>query len=158
MVGSREFLATVFTVFLVLLSTTVGPSTAREIRPTDHGLEYQSSPPSGVDPSPDVTSFFGTSSADSPPPPLSSSSPYAPATDSTLTGPMESSASWRQHHRGGGSGGGRRDRVRDVLVVASIACGAAGVVLLGASAFLFLFRFKREGARPEPQSTSQQEK
>ncbi|KAI6706034.1 hypothetical protein NL676_008996 [Syzygium grande] len=157
MAGSRKsLLATVFTVILILLWTATRPSTARELRPADHGLEYQSSPPSGVDPSPDMTSFFGTSSSALPPPlPSSSSSPYAPATDTAMTGPMESSGSWRPHHS---SGGGGRDRVRDVLVVASIACGAVGVVLMGASAFLFLFRFKRERARPEPQSTSQQEK
>ncbi|XP_030464687.2 formin-like protein 8 [Syzygium oleosum] len=159
MVGSRKsLLATVLTVILILLSAAAGPSTARELRPADHGLEYQSSPPSGVNPSPDMTSFFGTSASALPPPPPSSSSPYAPATDTAMTGPMESSGSWQPHHSSGGGGGGGRDRVRDVLVVASIACGAAGVVLMGASAFLFLFRFKRERARTEPQSTSQQEK
>ncbi|KAI3412317.1 uncharacterized protein J3R85_017502 [Psidium guajava] len=154
MVGSRESIATMFTVILFLLSTTFGSSTARELRPADHGLEYQSSPPEGVNPSPDMMSFFGTSASASRP-----SSSYAPPGDTALTRPMESSSSWGPHRSGnGGGGGGGRDHVRDVLLVASIACGAAGVVLLGASAFMFLLLSRRERARQEPQSTSQHEK
>ncbi|KAI3419809.1 uncharacterized protein J3R85_013021, partial [Psidium guajava] len=146
-------IATVFTVILFLLLNTFGSSTARELRPADHGLEYRSSPPEGVNPSPDMMSFFGTSASASASPPSSS---HASPADTALTRPMESSSSWGLHRSGDGSGGGGgRDHV---LLVASIACGAAGVVLLGASAFIFLFLIRRERARPVPQSTSQQEK
>jgi hypothetical protein len=39
---------------------------------------------------------------------------------------------------------GHKDRVRDVLLVASVACGVAGVALLVASALLYIFKFRRQ--------------
>ncbi|MBA0627635.1 hypothetical protein Godav_022446 [Gossypium davidsonii] len=51
----------VTTVIVLIL---VQESAARELRPSDHGLEYQSLPPTGLK-SPEMMSFFGSTSKSS---------------------------------------------------------------------------------------------
>ncbi|KAM7493912.1 hypothetical protein LguiB_028521 [Lonicera macranthoides] len=56
---------------------------------------------------------------------------------------MSDISSWPNNDSGGGrrgDGGREGDHVSDVLLVASVACGATGVVLLIVTAFIFLIR------------------
>ncbi|KAL3741335.1 hypothetical protein ACJRO7_016905 [Eucalyptus globulus] len=113
-------------VVCVLFSTDVTQSESRELRPSDHGLQFQDPPPAGVK-LPQETA--GTNSSDDP--------------------------WWRGAGYGGGEGGrGRREHVRGVLLVASIVCGITGATLLFASGLVFLLKFRKErsagAAAPPP--------
>ncbi|KAI3439196.1 uncharacterized protein J3R85_005164 [Psidium guajava] len=50
---------------VVLFSTDVTLSEARELRPSNHGLQYQDPPPAGAKPSPEMASYFGASPSSS---------------------------------------------------------------------------------------------
>ncbi|KAI3439195.1 uncharacterized protein J3R85_005162 [Psidium guajava] len=131
-------------ILCVLFSTDFTQSEARELRPSDHGLQYQDPPPAGAKPSPGMASFFGAS----PPSPSSSNSSPSPP-GMALPNAMNSSNDpwWRGGGYGGGSGEGERGRrghVRGALLVASIVCGITGVALLLASGLFFLFKFRKE--------------
>ncbi|XP_030552384.1 zinc finger protein 219-like isoform X1 [Rhodamnia argentea] len=131
-----------------LFSTDFTQSEARELRPSDHGLQYQDPPPAGAKPAPEMASFFGASP---PSPPSSNSSASSPGM--ALPNAMNSSNDpwWRGggYGGGGGEGGrGRRDRVRGALLVASIVCGITGIALLFASGLVFLFNFRKERSQP----------
>ncbi|KAK4782151.1 hypothetical protein SAY86_016253 [Trapa natans] len=112
-------------------------SAAREVRPSDHGLsQQQGSPPTGEASPPEMLSFFGASSS---PPASSPSSALPNVSDSTDSLWMHSS--------------NRRDRVREILLVASLVCGVAGVALLIGSGLLCLFKSQKEN-RSASKSTS----
>ncbi|XP_030443263.2 formin-like protein 4 [Syzygium oleosum] len=128
----------------VLFPTDVARPEARELRPSDHGLQFQDPPPAGAKPSPEMASFFGA--PPSPPNSSASSSPAAPLPDATGS---SDDLGWRGASYGGDGGEAgrrrrRRDRVRGALLVASIVCGIAGVALLFASGLVFLFKFRKE--------------
>ncbi|XP_039167430.1 uncharacterized protein LOC104440698 [Eucalyptus grandis] len=121
----------------VLFSTDVTQSESRELRPSDHGLQFQDPPPAGVKPPRETASFFGGSP--------SVSSPAVPL----LNGTNSSDDPWWR-----GAGRGRREHVRGVLLLASIVCGIAGASLLFAAGLAFLFKFRKErsagAAAPPP--------
>ncbi|XP_022714484.1 uncharacterized protein LOC111274097 [Durio zibethinus] len=103
-------------------------STARELRPSDHGLEYQSLPPMGLK-SPGMMSFFGATSKSS------SSTPSTMALPKALN---SNDTSWWS------AGSNRRgsDHLRHVLLLGSLVCGVTGLALLVASAFVYLIKIR----------------
>ena len=116
----------------------VWESTARELRPSDHGLEYQSLPPTALK-SPEMMSFFGAKSKSS----TSSSS-----TPSTMVLPKamnSNDTTWW----GAGSNRRENDQVRNVLLLGSLVCGVTSVALLAASAFVYVMKI-----RSSPSSTN----
>ncbi|KAG5029576.1 hypothetical protein GLYMA_05G166000v4 [Glycine max] len=114
-----------------------GASSARELRPSDHGLTFQTLSPAGAHSSPEMRSFFN--SADSSPSMSSSSDVALPrAMDSGDASPPEW---WKPD--GGHSGEG----VGKALTVASLVCGVAGAVLLVASGLIYLFKYRNRNRK-----------
>lgn len=124
-----------------------GGSDGRELRPSDHGLAYQESPPPGRNRSPEMQSFFAGDGR----------SGSSPSSNVALPKALNSNdTSWWSGVRGSGDGegGGGRDHMRHVLVVASVACGITGVALLLASAFIYLFRYRKQKKSSSPSSAT----
>ncbi|XP_012075617.1 uncharacterized protein LOC105636851 [Jatropha curcas] len=131
-------MASYFPVIAIMIMI-LGGSKGRELRPSYHGLDYQSTPPSGEKLPPEVKEFFGSSSA-----PTSKSS-----SNVALPKAMNSNdTAWWNRVAGenGGSKGG--DRLRHVLLVASLACGVTGAALLVASAFIYFVKHKKRQTPP----------
>ncbi|ESW19478.1 hypothetical protein PHAVU_006G128300 [Phaseolus vulgaris] len=121
-------LATAILVTVALLLA--GSSSAgRDLRPSEHGLFFQASPP--VNSSPEMRSFFSTTKG-------SSDAPVRNATESL---PPQ----WW----GVGGGGGGRSHVGQALMTASLVCGITGGVLLVASALLYLFKYRKKPPQNE---------
>lgn len=97
-------------------------SDGKELRPSDHGLPNQGEEQAKA---PQMSSFFGSGGASSTTQPL----PEA----KNFSDPSSSSS---------GRVGGSADHVRKVLIVSSLVCGIAGIVLLVAAGILFLHRFR----------------
>lgn len=113
------------TITLLIFST---DSIARELRPSDHGLEYQSLPPTGLKSSPGMMSFFGSSSSSTP---------------NTVALPKAMNSTDTSWWAGGGSSNRReRDHVRHVLLLGSLVCGVTGVALLAASALIYVIKIR----------------
>ncbi|KAH7545493.1 hypothetical protein FEM48_Zijuj01G0099700 [Ziziphus jujuba var. spinosa] len=113
----------------VCLISIAGESNGRELRPSDHGLDFQESTPSGEKESPEMKSFFGGEGV-------------SPTTNVALPKALNSTApSWWSV---GSDGGEKRDRVRQVLLVGSLVCGVTGVALLVASGLLYIFKYKKQ--------------
>ncbi|XVF23099.1 hypothetical protein REPUB_Repub13aG0008900 [Reevesia pubescens] len=114
---------------LITIIFIIRESTARELRPSDHGLEYQSLPPTGLK-SPGMMSFFGATTSKS-----SSSSSSTPSTVVLPKAINSNDTSWW-----GSSSNNRRgsDHVRHMLLLGSLVCGVTGVALLAASAFIYI--------------------
>ncbi|XP_011096688.1 uncharacterized protein LOC105175794 [Sesamum indicum] len=133
----QSFLHYAVVAFLTL-STILPQSAARDLRPSDHGLSYQqhSLPPAQNGDAQEMRSFFGTATS-------SSSSVQLPEAKNI-------SDTWWSAHAGGGRtrdvGG---DHVRLGLLVASAVCGLTGVVLLGVSGVVFLFRLQKQKPKAE---------
>ncbi|KAK2991246.1 hypothetical protein RJ640_018003 [Escallonia rubra] len=134
------FVAAFFYLQLLAIPT-VRQTEGRELRPSDHGLTYQETPASSTtENSAELSSFFGRGAT-------VSNVPLPEARN------MSDPAWWSNGGGGGGGGGGRTrvDHAKAVLLVASLVCGIAGVVLLAVAAFVFLFRFqKRKALVPTP--------
>ena len=116
----------------VFLPLIVAVASALEIRPSEHGLEFQSPPPAGEKSSPQMRSFFvGTSS---------------PIPDTTLPLPKAMNSSeapgWWTHRDGGNK------RVRNALLVATAACGITGVTLLVGSTLFYIYKVKNQTPLP----------
>ncbi|MED6135059.1 hypothetical protein PIB30_042745 [Stylosanthes scabra] len=133
-----------FTAAVILAVILAGDSSAygsRDLRPSDHGLLYQSSPPTN---STTMRSFFngdGSSSASSS---SSSSSSSSDSDESSFPEATNFTASlpppwWSPAPKS--SGGGRR--LGGALVVASLVCGVTGVALLVATGLVYLFKHRR---------------
>ncbi|EOY25508.1 hypothetical protein QQP08_020258 [Theobroma cacao] len=121
-------IAAAITAYLPLITMMIiGESVARELRPSDHGLEYQSVPPTGLK-SPEMMSFFGAESKSS-----SSSTPSTVALPKAMN---SNETSWWA----GGSSRRGSDHLRHVLLLGSLVCGVTGVALLAASAFIYLIK------------------
>ncbi|XWS18016.1 hypothetical protein CRYUN_Cryun32bG0005900 [Craigia yunnanensis] len=103
-------------------------STARELRPSDHGLEYQSQPPTGLK-SPGMKSFFGAASKSSSSTPSTVALPKATNSNDTSW--------WGTANKRQGS-----DHVRHVLLLGSLVCGVTGVALLAATAFIYVIKIR----------------
>ncbi|KAL2341545.1 hypothetical protein Fmac_009485 [Flemingia macrophylla] len=117
--------AILVTIALIL----AGDSAARDLRPSEHGLVFQASPPANS--SPEMRSFFSTGKGSSP----------------SLRNATESlPPSWW----GVGGGGGGRSKLRRVLTTASLACGVTGGALLVALALLYLFKHRKKQNQNEP--------
>ncbi|KAH0696087.1 hypothetical protein KY289_013569 [Solanum tuberosum] len=100
----------------------------RELRPSEHGLPYQhSSYPTAKSTDPELHSFFAGAGGKTP-----SSLPEA----RNLTW-------WDNSGDQMSRDSNRKDHVREVLLVSSLVCGAAGVVLLAVSAVVFVVRLRR---------------
>lgn len=131
-----EFCSRCGVVAAVLIAISiVRQSDGRELRPSEHGLTYQDTPPATGENSADMMSFFGG--------PAASKVPLPEARN------MSDTSSWRNSDGGGGGrrGDGGGDHVSEVLLVASVACGATGVVLLVVAAFVFLFRNQKQNRK-----------
>ncbi|CAL9216809.1 unnamed protein product [Arabidopsis halleri] len=106
--------------FIVLESTIIN---ARELRPSDHGLEYYYEPGE----SSEMTSFFGPPSSNEL---TSSSSPSSSILPSAVKSPMKKTTSSNDRDDDD-------DHVMNhVLVVGSLVCGLSGVALMVASALI----------------------
>ncbi|XP_045804859.1 proline-rich receptor-like protein kinase PERK4 [Trifolium pratense] len=111
---------------IIITVILAGASTGRDLRPSDHGLSFQSPPPAN---SPtEMRSFFNSNNNSS----NSSSSDNSPwgITDSIPPAIQRTT----------GNGGGRLGKA---LVWGSLVCGITGGVLLVVSIFIYLFNKKR---------------
>ncbi|CAH8253991.1 unnamed protein product [Arabidopsis lyrata] len=112
-------------VFIVLESTSIN---ARELRPSDHGLEYYYEPGE----SSEMTSFFGPPSSNEL---TSSSSPSSSILPSAVKSPMKKMSSSKDQDD---------DHVMNhVLVVGSLVCGVSGVALMVASALIYFLGYPK---------------
>lgn len=122
---------TSLTGFITAITITIllaGSSAGRELRPSDHGLGYQSSPP--ANPPSDMRSFFNSNNSSS------SSSPDAfnwNVTDSVPPALPKTTV----HDR---------TPLSKALIIASLVCGVTGVSLLVVSVFLCLFGYIRRNS------------
>ncbi|KAH1050886.1 hypothetical protein AAZX31_08G121500 [Glycine max] len=109
-----------------------GASSARELRPSDHGLTFQTLSPAGPHSSPEMRSFFNSANSS---PSMSSSSDVAlpRAMDSGEASPP----AWWQP-----DGGHSVEGVGKALTMASLGCGVAGAVLLVASGLIYLLKYR----------------
>ncbi|XP_018853197.1 uncharacterized protein LOC109015174 [Juglans regia] len=126
---------------LLVLIALIGELDSHELRPSYHGLDYQSSAAvAGHESAPEMRSFFGGSSS----PTSTVAMPKAMNSNST-----NNDTSWWGGHSAGG-----KDHVREVLLVASVACGITGVALLVASTLICVFKSRRQRSPPVPPPTS----
>ncbi|CAA0396046.1 hypothetical protein AtNW77_Chr4g0298151 [Arabidopsis thaliana] len=133
--------------FLVIFT---GNSLAGELRPSDHGLQYQfSSPPTeSHSPPGKMKSFFGDShSSSSTPPSHPQLLPKATAADGG-----DDDSWWRD------GAGIRRDHVmRHVFLAASIICGVSGVALLVVFTLIYFFRYRKHNHSNSPTGNDSKE-
>ncbi|XP_047940281.1 uncharacterized protein LOC125187694 [Salvia hispanica] len=122
----------------VALSALLARSAARDLRPSDHGLDFQESsspPPSrgGAGEQQEMMAFFGetTSSAAA----ASVQLPEAKNISDTWLGARGAGERARDE--------ARRDHVRLGLLVATAVCGLTGVALLAISGAVFIFRLRK---------------
>lgn len=116
-------LISIMTVFIILESATIY---ARELRPSDHGLEYYYEPGES---SSEMTSFFGPPSPNE----LTSTTSSSSTLPSAVKSPMTTS-----------SKGQDDDHVmKHVLVVGSLVCALSGVALMVASALIWFFGYPK---------------
>ncbi|ESQ33813.1 hypothetical protein EUTSA_v10009012mg [Eutrema salsugineum] len=129
---TNEFppLISIMIVFIVLESTTIN---ARELRPSDHGLEYYYEPGESAS---EMTSFFGPPSSNELTSTSISSSPSSSTLPSAVKSPMTTSPKGRDDDDD--------DHVmRHVLVVGSLVCGLSGVALMVASALIYFLGYPK---------------
>ncbi|CAN4080407.1 unnamed protein product [Withania somnifera] len=117
-------------VVLLLLIFSSKPH-GRELRPSEHGLTHQHSSKSN---DPQLHSFF-TGAGEKTPPSL----------------PEARNLTWSDN--GVSRDSNRKDHVRQVLLLFSLVCGAAGVVLLAVSAAIFFVRLRDRKQRETSSST-----
>ncbi|EEF39220.1 uncharacterized protein LOC8265522 [Ricinus communis] len=130
-------------IMITVMMTTmmIAVSAARELRPSVHGLEYQSTAPVGEKLPPEMEEFFGS---------LSSSASAAPTSRSganvALPKAMNSNDTAWWNGIAGKNNGDHGDQLRHVLLVASVACGATGAALLVASGIVYFVKYKKRKA------------
>ncbi|KAG6419385.1 hypothetical protein SASPL_121605 [Salvia splendens] len=119
----------------VALSALLGRSAARDLRPSDHGLEFQessSSPPprdGGAEEQQEMMAFFGETT--------SSATVQLPEAKNISDTWLGARAGERARDES------RRDHVRLGLLVATAVCGLTGVALLAISGAVFIFRLRK---------------
>ncbi|KAL1560512.1 hypothetical protein AAHA92_10713 [Salvia divinorum] len=121
----------------VALSALLGHSAARDLRPSDHGLDFQetsSSPPprDGADEQQEMMAFFGETTSSS-----------AAAATVQLPEAKNISDTWLGARAGERARESGRDHVRLGLLVATAVCGLTGVTLLAISGAIFIFRLRK---------------
>ncbi|XP_071738956.1 uncharacterized protein [Rutidosis leptorrhynchoides] len=110
---------------IIVISITTLSIAAKELRPSEHGLNNNAeAPETAKAKSPEMSSFFGNG-VSSTAQPLPEARNYSDTT-------------WNTLHPS------RADHVRKVLIVSSLVFGLAGVVLLAVAGFLFLHRFRNQ--------------
>ncbi|XP_011044926.1 PREDICTED: uncharacterized protein LOC105139973 [Populus euphratica] len=115
---------------IIMMISITQHSKARELRPSDHGLDHQSLPPIGAKFPPDMKEFFGASNS-------ATRNSMSPSTGVAFPKAKNSSdASWWRTVGGGGGKGGGDDHVRHLLLLASLVCGVTGLGLLVSSAVI----------------------
>lgn len=127
-------------VAFITLAIIISHSTGRYLRPSEHGLAYQedaSSPTQNGD-AQEMLSFFG------------STAPSVPLPEARNI----SDNTWWNVHGDGKSRDIRRDHVRVGLLVATVVCGMAGVVLLIVSGIVFFVRLRKQKAEAERLSSN----
>ncbi|KAE9610376.1 hypothetical protein Lal_00006591 [Lupinus albus] len=102
-----------------------GLSSAKDLRPSDHGLVFQTLSPASSYFTPDMKSFFNTDKS-------------SPSTTSTVAFNYGDAMppSWRRSTNLNGGG----DSLGKTLVAVSVVCGIAGVVLLVASVLIYMYK------------------
>lgn len=121
-----------FTLSLFVVLILTGVSSARDLRPSDHGLIFQTLSPVGAAHStPEMKSFFNSDHSS---PTMSSSSSVA--LPSAINSGDASPPSWWRVDGG--------DRVGKALTVASLVCGIAGAILLLASGLIYVFKYRKQ--------------
>ncbi|CAK8578654.1 unnamed protein product [Lathyrus sativus] len=119
-------------VFIILILT--GYSSSRDLRPSDHGLLFQTLSPAGTHSSPEMRSFFNSDNS-SPTVSSSSSSDFAMPNAITTGDHSTPPSSWRRD-----SG---EDGVGNALKAASLACGIVGAFLILASSLIYVFKYRK---------------
>ncbi|MCD9645053.1 hypothetical protein HAX54_033706 [Datura stramonium] len=128
---------------VIIFSIFSSKSHGRELRPSEHGLPYQhSSNPTAKSTDPQLHSFFAGTGEKTPP---LSALPEARNLTWWNNGDGISRDSNRKDHD--------HDHVRVALLVSSLVCGAAGVVLLAVSAIVFVVRLRKKRQRETSLST-----
>uniref|UniRef100_A0A7N0T2G8 Uncharacterized protein n=1 Tax=Kalanchoe fedtschenkoi TaxID=63787 RepID=A0A7N0T2G8_KALFE len=115
---------------LTLITLVLAVSSARELRPSEHGLGSQSDPPSATT---EMKSFFASAAPPDPP---------------ALPNP----ADWWKRTEPASQGSGERGAAKEVLLVASLVCGIAGAALLGTAALMYAFRARINASARTPSS------
>lgn len=112
----------------VTLAAIISHSTGRDLRPSEHGLDYQrnASSPTHQNGAHKMLSFFG-----------STSTPSVPLPEAQSLG---GGNTWWSVRGNGGSRDLRRDHVWLWLLAAAAICGFAGVVLLVVAGVVYLRR------------------
>ncbi|XP_055805087.1 uncharacterized protein LOC129873920 [Solanum dulcamara] len=116
---------------IIIVSIFSSKPHGRDLRPSEHGLP--SSYPTEKSTDPQLHSFFAGSGDKTP-----SSLPEA----RNLTW-WDNSGDQMSHE------GNQKDHVREALLVSSLVCGAAGVVLLAVSAAVFVVRLRKRTSQRE---------
>ncbi|KAL3344159.1 hypothetical protein AABB24_023545 [Solanum stoloniferum] len=125
-------------VVIIILSIFSPKLHGRELRPSEHGLTYQhSSYPTAKSTDPELHSFFAGTGEKTP-------SSLPEARNLTWWDNSGDQMSRDSNHK---------DHVREVLLVSSLVCGAAGVVLLAVSAVVFAVRLRKRKQRETSLST-----
>ncbi|KAL1205061.1 hypothetical protein V5N11_016406 [Cardamine amara subsp. amara] len=119
-------LISIMIMFIILESATIN---ARELRPSDHGLEYYYEPDMS---SSEMTSFFGPPSSNEVTSTTSSSPSSSTTLPSAVKSPMTTTSS---------KGRGDDHVMKHVLVVGSLVCALSGVALMIASALIYFFGY-----------------
>ncbi|CAN8313705.1 unnamed protein product [Cochlearia groenlandica] len=129
--------------FIIVLESTATMIiiNARELRPSDHGLEYYYEPDDDES-SKEMTSFFGPPSSSSSTNEMTSSSPYGSTLPSAVKSPMTTSSRDNDDDDDDDDG----HVMRHVLVVGSLVCGVSGVALMVASGLIYFFGYSRHSS------------
>lgn len=116
----------------VSLIVLAGDSSARELRPSDHGLVFQISSTPAANYSQEMRSFFNSEKS-------------SPSTSSNVALPRAMNSSdasppswWRSTAVHGGG-----DRFGKALMAASIVCGIVGAVLFVASGLIYMLKYRK---------------
>ncbi|KAK7318779.1 hypothetical protein RJT34_03486 [Clitoria ternatea] len=123
-----------FTLAVFLPLFLAGDSAAKELRPSDHGLIFQTLSPAGPHSSPGMRSFFNSQNSS---PIMSSSSSDVAFPRAMDSGEASPPLWWRA------AGDGSGERVRKALTVASLVCGVAGAVLLVVSGLVYVLKCRK---------------
>ncbi|XP_047308943.1 uncharacterized protein LOC124912376 [Impatiens glandulifera] len=125
---SVVFIAVFFT---ALVMSSIPSAETRDLRPTEHGLDFQSN----ITEVPKMQAFFDGNKN-------TTSAPKIPIPEAKDPSDEEW---WRKvTSESKGPSDRRKDRVRKALMVATLVCGTAGVALLAVAAFLFIVQSRRQ--------------
>ncbi|KAJ4981809.1 hypothetical protein NE237_032646 [Protea cynaroides] len=117
-----------FAIFAISMLLTVE---TRYLRPSDHGINYQNNS-TDVQSSPEMRTFFGGPSTELP-----------EAKNSSEPRWKNTGTPARFQKR---DDGGRKDGVRETLLIASLACGVVGLVLMVGAGFIYFFGRRRSSS------------